>query len=82
MAAEVDAPITVEEYGSALEIFPLPTDEATLLGVLTDVFENWWDDIFFGTLVQGAAWEVKAPGPPQRMGKYDGYLTVDFVAWH
>ena len=82
MVAGVEAPITVEEYGSTLEIFPLPTDEATLLGVLTDVFENWWDDIFFGTLVQGAAWEVKAPGPPTRMGMYDGYLTVDFGAWH
>ena len=74
--------LTVQEYGSTLEVFPFPTDTDALLGALTDVFERWWEDIFFGTLVQGAAWEVAAPGPPQKMGMLDGYLTVDFGAWH
>ena len=73
---------TIVEYGSTMDVFDLPTDEATLLAILTELFENWWDDMFFGTLVQGAAWEVAAPGPPVKMGMLDGYLTVDFGRWH
>lgn len=75
-------PRTVEEYGSTLEIFPLPVDEDTLLGLLTELFENWWEDIFFGTVVQGGAWEIAAPNPPERIAMFDGYLTVDFGRWH
>ncbi|HEV8308193.1 MAG TPA: hypothetical protein VGW35_11045 [Methylomirabilota bacterium] len=29
-------------------------------------------------LIQGAAWELTATGPPTRIGMQDGYLTVDF----
>lgn len=76
------APRIVEEYGSTLEIFDLPCDEDTLLAVLTELFEHWWDDIFFGTLVQGGAWEVAAPNAPERLSMLDGYLTVDFGRWH
>jgi len=75
-------PVVVEEYGSRLELFALPTDEATLLAVLTDVFERYWQSIQFGVVVQGAAWEVAAPNPPRRISTYDGYLTVDFGRWH
>lgn len=74
--------MVVEEYGSTLEVFPLPTDEATLLAVLTELFDQWWDQITFGTLVQGAAWEIAAPNRPERLAMFDGYLTVDFGGWH
>ncbi|SQD94119.1 hypothetical protein FMEAI12_2280012 [Parafrankia sp. Ea1.12] len=30
----------------------------------------------------GTAWEVAAPYAPRRIGVYDGYVTVDFGAWH
>jgi hypothetical protein len=77
-----DGSLMVEEYGTALELFPLPTDADTLLAVLRDVFEGHWSSIRFGVLVQGGAWEVAAPGPPRRISVYDGYATVDFGPWH
>ncbi len=75
-------PSVVLEYGSTLEVVPFPVDESSLLGALTDLFEQWWESIGFATLVQGAAWEIRAPGPPERIGMYDGYVTVDFGDWH
>ncbi len=73
---------TITEYDSTIEVFDLPTDEDTLLGILTEIFENWWDEIFFGVLVQGGAWEVAVPNPPTRISMYDGYVTIDFGRWH
>lgn len=73
----------VEEPGNGtLEIFTLPTDIEFLRTLITDIFENYWDQIYFGTAVQGAVWEVRAPNAPQRISYLDGYLTVDFGHWH
>ena len=73
----------VEEPGmGSLEVFALDTSEEALVALLRDVFENYWQSIYFGPLIQGAAWEIKAPGPPRKVGLYDGYLTVDFGPWH
>lgn len=84
MSQPQQSPSTVvEEPGvGRLEVFPLPTDEAFLFGLLSDVFETWWDAIVFGTLIQGAVFEIHAPNPPRKVGLLDGYLTVDFGAWH
>jgi len=72
-----------EEVGrGTLEIFPLEPSEELLFKLLKDIFENWWEDIFFGTLIQGAAWEVMAPNPPTKSSILDGYITVNFGAWH
>ena len=65
-----------------VEIFPVATDEANLYALVRHVFETHWPSIFFGILIQGAAWEVKAPGAPRRIGLLDGYATVDFGPWH
>ena len=35
---------TICEYGETLETWTLPTDDATLRDVLTEVFEHWWHD--------------------------------------
>lgn len=76
-------PTVVEEPGNGtLHVWPLPTDEKTLLALITDVFEKYWRNIHFGVLVQGAAWEVAAPNAPTRITMYDGYVTVDFGRWH
>ncbi len=76
-------PRTVEEPGvGRVEIFPLPTEEDFLLGLLTDVFENHWHEIVFGSLVQGAVFEIAVPEAPKRIGLLDGYLTVHFGTWH
>lgn len=76
-------PRIVDEPGmGTLEVWDLPTDEPVLEALLRDVFDNWWQDIYFGVLIQGAAWEIKAPNAPSRIGMMDGYMTVDFGPWH
>jgi hypothetical protein len=47
-----------------VEVLPLPTDEATLVRVLRDLFESHWDKNVFGPIIQGAAWEFQAPHAP------------------
>ena len=72
---------TVDEPGNGtLEIFPLPTDQATLLRLLSEVFEHW-QQVRFGPIIQGAAYEIKALCAP-RITLLDGYATLDFEAWH
>jgi hypothetical protein len=71
-----------DEDGAQLDVFALPTDEATLLALLRHLFETHWDKIVFGPLIQGAAWEIRASVPPTKVGMLDGYLTVAFDAWH
>jgi hypothetical protein len=67
---------TTEQEHDDLEVFPLPVDEASLLEVLTEVFERHWRSVQFGTLIQGAAFEIRASSQP-RLSMLDGYLTVD-----
>lgn len=74
--------IVEEEGNGTLEIFELPNDAAFLERFLSDVYNNYWDQIHFGTAVQGAVWEVRAPNTPERISVMDGYLTVDFGHWH
>ena len=76
-------PAIVDADGGGREqVWPLPTDEQSLLDLIQLCFGQYWDEIWFGTLVQGAAWEVAAPNPPKRISVYDGYATVDFGRWH
>ncbi len=65
-----------------LEVFALDNSEETLFALLRDIFENYWQMIHFGPLIQGAAWEIRAPSAPRKISLYDGYITVDFGAWH
>jgi len=72
----------VDEDGASLDVFALPADEASLEALLRDLFENRWQEITFGPLIQGAAWEIRAPHAPTHVGTLDGYLTVAFGASH
>ncbi len=73
----------VTEPGTGtLHVWDLPTDEDTLLAIVTKLFDTYWQSIHFGVLVQGAAWEVRAPNAPTRISMFDGYVTVDFDSWH
>ncbi len=72
----------VEPDGARVDIFPLPTDEATLEAVLRELFVDHWQEITFGPIIQGAAYELKAPAPPTYVGTTDGYLTIAFGAPH
>jgi hypothetical protein len=75
-------PVLTTEDNGREQLWPLPTDEQSLLDLIRLCFEEYWDDIWFGVLVEGAAWEVAAPNPPKRISMYDGYATVDFGRWH
>jgi hypothetical protein len=73
---------TLEGGKRALQVWPLPLDEAFLEEILTYVFTNYWSDIVFGPLIAGAAYEMTCPRPPSRIKLFDGYLTVAFDGPH
>jgi hypothetical protein len=68
--------------GQTVEVFRLPADEASLERILRQLFEKHWAAIAFGPIIQGAAWEMRAPHAPSYVGMLDGYLTVAFGASH
>jgi hypothetical protein len=73
----------VEEPGlGRLETWEVEPAEAGLRALLTDLFQHHWRELTFGPLIQGSAWEIRAPRAPERIGFLDGYLTVDFGHFH
>lgn len=68
--------------GSQVDVFALPTDAESLEILLRVLFENHWEEIIFGPIVQGAAWEWKAPCAPKHISMFDGYITIGFGAPH
>jgi hypothetical protein len=72
----------IDEDGATVEVFPLPTDPKSLESLLRDLFARHWQDITFGPIIQGAAWELKAAAPPEKIRMFDGYLTVTFGVPH
>src|SRR5271163_4241856 len=82
MTADTRPERVIDPDGATVEVFSLPTDEASLEALLRDLFEQHWDKITFGPLIQGAAWEIRAPHAPTHLGMLDGYLTVAFGASH
>lgn len=82
MTADRRSQRVTDPDGAAVEILALPIDEGSLEELLRDLFEKHWDKITFGPLIQGAAWEIRAPHAPTHIGMLDGYLTVAFGASH
>lgn len=80
--ARTDPPVIDAPGGGREQRWPLPVDEKSLLDIVHLLFEQFWDDIWFGVIVEGAAWEVAAPNAPEKISMYDGYVTVDFGRWH
>ena len=72
----------IDVDGSAIDVFPLPVEEATLEDLLRDLFENHWREITFGPIIEGAAYEFRAASPPTHVGTFDGYLTIAFGVPH
>ncbi len=66
----------------ALHTWALPTDEAFLTDFLTHVFTQYWDQIIFGPIIEGAAYELSCPMEPTTCRVFDGYLTVSFGGPH
>jgi hypothetical protein len=74
--------IVETEDGGKEQLWPLPADQKNLLDLLHLCFDEYWDDIWFGIIMQGAAWEVAAPNAPRKIAVLDGDATVDFGRWH
>ena len=72
----------IEPDGAPVDVFPLPTDAESLEAIFRQLFVEHWADITFGPIIQGAAWEMKAPQAPDKFGMLDGYLTVGFGVPH
>ena len=72
----------VDPDGASVDIFPLPVDEASLQALLEELFRDWWRVIIFGPMIEGAAWEWRAPNAPRAIHLYDGYLTIVFGRSH
>lgn len=79
--AGVAQTVTTEDGGTEHR-WPLPHDEQSLLDLIHLCFDKYWDEIWFGVIIEGAAWEVAAPNAPTRISTYDGYATIDFGRWH
>lgn len=78
-----DSPVEVTDAGGGrAEVFPLPVDEAFLDGLLRDLFERYWERLTFGPMIQGAAYEIRCPQAPTKIGLFDGYLTIFFGRTH
>ncbi|MFP4125208.1 MAG: hypothetical protein ACLFU0_00985 [Alphaproteobacteria bacterium] len=56
--------------------WPLPIDEAFLERLLRDLFENHHEQLTFGPIIEGAAYEMKMAEPPKLIALFDGYLTI------
>ncbi|MBF0662934.1 hypothetical protein ACIBED_00975 [Rhodococcus coprophilus] len=78
----VQTPIIVTESGGREQRWPIPADEESLLKLIHILFDEYWDDIWFGIMMEGAAWEVAAPNASKRISMFDGYATIDFGRWH
>jgi len=64
-----------------LELWPLSPTPPVLERLLRFLFEEHWQEITFGPLIQGSAWELRSVARP-RLFLHDGYLTVDFEPSH
>lgn len=78
----VEPLLITEKSGGSAEAFPLPVDEDFLHEFLRHVFENYWDKIIYGPMIEGAAYELFCPSPPTKVVLYDGYLSIFFGATH
>ena len=62
--------------GRMEDVWALPNDEAFLLKLFTELFDDHHDKISWGPLLTGAAYELKSPRKPKSISHSDGYLTV------
>jgi len=80
---EKDPIVTKLDGGQrALQTWPLPLDEDFLEEFLTYLFTNYWDQVIFGPIIEGAAYELTCPCKPNRISKFDGYMTISFDGPH
>lgn len=66
----------------AIESWALPLDPHVLAEFFRYIFSEYWDNIIFGPIIEGAAYEMTCPSVPHIAGPDDGYLTIGFGAAH
>ena len=74
--------VTADELGvGPVEMFRLEPSEDFLRQLLTEIFVEHWRHIVFGSLIQGAVFELTAEAPGE-VSMLDGYLTAVFGRSH
>jgi hypothetical protein len=81
MEQMTDAKVVVNVDGSRTEYDDVPTDPATLERFMREVFEQHWDGVTVGPILQGAAYELQYSKAP-KVSLSAGYLTVDTGEYH
>jgi len=61
----------LEGGGRAVQHWDLPTEEAFLEEFLTYIFSKYWDQVVFGPIIEGAAYELTCPREPSRIRNFD-----------
>lgn len=63
--------------GRTEEVWPLPSDREWLFALFEELFSQYWDQLTWGPLIPGAAYELKSPGKPDRITLSElGYCTI------
>lgn len=81
MTATTGSRIVEEEGTGRIEVWSLPTDEASLEALLTATLLDAWQDVTYGPYVQGSVFELRSPQRPT-LAKVDGYLTFGWGQSH
>jgi hypothetical protein len=81
MQDTTDARVVVNVDGSRTEYDDISTEPAVLERLLRDIFEQHWDGVTVGPILQGAAYELQYSKPP-KVSLGAGYLTVDTGEYH
>jgi len=67
--------------GTTTEYDEIPVDGDRVERLLRELLGQHREQITFGPIIQGAAWEIRFTAPPT-LSMLDGYLTADTGAWH
>ena len=81
MEQTTDAKVVVNVDGSRTEYDDMSPEPAELERLLREIFEQHWDGITVGPILQGAAYELQYSKPP-KVSMSAGYLTVDTGEYH
>ena len=73
--------VVVNADGSRTAYYEVPTDSEVLERLMREIFEQHWDGITAGPILQGAAYELMYSKPP-KVTLSAGYLTVDTGEYH
>jgi hypothetical protein len=63
-------------FTSAVQEWALPLEEAYLAEFIQYVFKNYWDQVNFGPLIEGASYEMTCAHAPTYFDLSNGFLTI------